>query len=307
MNAYREAGGGDAVARRNVEAKLSLAESFAELAEAMPLDRITVNMVVDQLGKHRKTFYYHFSDKSQLVVWLFRYELACKLEKTFAPGQLVYEASDDRYAAFPYYVRNVDEDGRIYNALFFDAAYSCLERRRAYYRNVLSSLGPGTLEHYLLELYRPALTEDIRYLIDQELSKCSAISREGLRMRVDRGCSVAFLADFFTGAFISRYIQRLNYAPIGRTAEQVSPFENVIHDSLSWIIRQEVARVSSALDDAKLPAGVTDAVCAARAANSRCATDVADSLGAARTADPSSAADLPDSPDAEDPSEAAGR
>lgn len=232
------------MAQRNVEAKLSLAESFAELAEVTPLDRITVNMVVDQLGKHRKTFYYHFSDKNQLVIWLFRYELACKLEETFEPDQLIYEASDGQYAAFPYYARNVGEDGRIYNAPFFDATYGCFERRRAYYRNVFSSLGPGTLEHYLIELYRPALTDDIRYLIERELSKHSAIARESLRTCVDRGYSVAFLADFFTGAFVSRYIQRLNYSPIGRTVEQVAPFENVIHDSLGWIVHQEVSRAS---------------------------------------------------------------
>ena len=230
--------------RKNVEAKLSLAESFAELAEAMPLDRITVNMVVDQLGKHRKTFYYHFSDKNQLIVWLFRYELACKLEEVFSADQLVFEAPGGEYSAFPYYARNVGEGGRIYNAPFFDAAYSCFERRRAYYRNVFSALGPGTLEHYLLELYRPAIMDDIRYLLDRELSKLEGIAREGLRASVDRGYSVEFLADFFTGAFVSRYVQRLNYTPIGRTAEEVSPFENVIHDSLGWIIHQEVARAA---------------------------------------------------------------
>lgn len=234
--------GDEAMVRRNVEAKLSLAESFAELAEVMPLERITVNMVVDQLGKHRKTFYYHFADKNQLIVWLFRYELACKLEEVFRPDQLVYEAPGGTYAAFPYCARNRGEGGRIYNAPFFDAAYGCFERRRAYYRNVFSQLGPGTLEHYLLELYKPAITDDIHCLIEREVSKHNAIIREDMRARIDRGYSVAFLADFFTGAFVSRYIQRLNYTSIGRTVEQVSPFENVIHDSLGWLIHQEVSR-----------------------------------------------------------------
>lgn len=261
------------MAHRSVEAKLSLAESFAEIAEATPLDRITVNMVVSQLGKHRKTFYYHFSDKGQVIVWLFRYELACKLEETFDARQLIYETSEGQFGEFPYYARNVADEGRIYNAPFFDAAYSCFERRRAYYRNVFSSLGPGTLEHYLLELYRPALVDDIRYLIDRELSKHSAITREGLRTCVDREYSVAFLADFFTGAFVSRWVQRLNYEPIGRTVEQVSPFENVIHDSLGWIIHQEVVRVASSLGESEAkgagesaeggPAACWPAACAA--------------------------------------------
>ncbi|MBQ9953856.1 MAG: TetR family transcriptional regulator [Eggerthellaceae bacterium] len=227
---------------KSLEAKLSLAQTFVELAETMPIDDITVNMIVDRLGKHRKTFYYHFPSKSYLVVWLFRYELARELEKTFAPDQLVFEGADGMFPEFAYYARNIDENTRIYNAPFFDGLYSCFERRRAYYRNVFSQLGPGTLEHYLLSLYMPAIADDIRYLMDRKISEQKLMVREDIRIRVDRGYSVDFLAEFFTGAFVSRYIQRLNYASVGRTAQEISPFENVIHDSLGWLIHQEVTR-----------------------------------------------------------------
>lgn len=49
--------------QKHVEAKLQLATAFAELAGQTPPERITINMIVDRLGKHRKTFYYHFSGK----------------------------------------------------------------------------------------------------------------------------------------------------------------------------------------------------------------------------------------------------
>lgn len=58
--------------QKHVEAKLQLATAFAELAGQTPPERITINMIVDRLGKHRKTFYYHFSGKEQLIIWLFR-------------------------------------------------------------------------------------------------------------------------------------------------------------------------------------------------------------------------------------------
>ena len=232
--------------KRNVSAKLALAESFVELAEMRPLDDITVNMIVDGLGKHRKTFYYHFSDKQQLIAWLFRYELAQMLEESFPRELLVYEGGDGPFSEFPYYVRNIGDAGRIYNAPFFDGLYSCFERRRRYYRNVFSKLGPDTLEHYLMTLYRPAIADDIRYLIRRKVSEQNLIDQVGILGKVDRAYSVDFLADFFTGAFVSRYVQRLNYASVGRTAEEVSPFENVIHDSLGWIIHQEVTKAASA-------------------------------------------------------------
>ena len=238
-------GGKAAKGGKSFEAKLSLAQSFVELAETKPIDDITVNMIVDQLGKHRKTFYYHFASKDHLITWLFRYELAQELEKVFAPDQLVYGRAEDAFSEFAFYARNIDSDTRIYNAPFFDALYGCFERRRAYYRNVFSRLGPGSLEHYLLNLYRPVIADDIRYLIDRKLSQQKLMLQEDIRLRVDRGYSVDFLAEFFTGAFVSRYIQRLNYASTGRTAEEISPFENVIHDSLGWLIHQEVMRHAS--------------------------------------------------------------
>lgn len=228
--------------RRNVEAKLALAQSFVELAETTSIDDITVNMVVEGLGKHRKTFYYHFPSKSHLIIWLFRYELDQELEKRFQPDQLIYGSSDDEYTEFAFYARNIGERQRIYNAPFFDGLYGCFERRRNYYRNVFSKLGPGTLEHYLLTLYLPVITDDIHYLIERKISEQKLLVQEDIRIQVDRGYSVDFLAEFFTGAFISRYIQRLNYASVGRTAEEISPFENVIHDSLGWLIHQEVTR-----------------------------------------------------------------
>lgn len=238
-------GGKGVKGNRGIEAKLALAQSFVELAETVPIDDITVNMIVDGLGKHRKTFYYHFPSKSHLIVWLFRYELAKELEKRFASEQLVFGLEEDEFAEFAFYTRGVDDGRRIYNAPFFDGLYGCFERRRNYYRNVFSRLGPGTLEHYLLTLYLPVITDDIHYLIEQKVSEQKLMLQEDIRIQLDRGYSVDFLAEFFTGAFISRYIQRLNYASVGRTAEEISPFENVIHDSLGWLIHQEVARRAS--------------------------------------------------------------
>lgn len=228
------------MSRKSIDAKLIWAESLIELSKTVPIDDITINMLSDQAGRHHKTFYYHFTDKNQLITWLFRYELACELERLFKPEQLVYQGPSGDFPEFPFYARNIGDKMRIYNAPFFDGLYGCFEKRRGYYRNVFSKLGPGTLEHYMLNLYQPVLAEDIRYLIDRKLSEEKLIIRSTVRSKIDHGYSVDFLADFFTGAFVSRYILRLNYASTGRTAEDIQPFENVIHDSIGWIVHQEI-------------------------------------------------------------------
>lgn len=180
---------------KSLEAKLALAQSFVELAEVTSVEDIAVNMVVERLGRHRKTFYYHFPSKGHLIVWLFRYELAQELERTFAPEQLIYGAADDSFPELPFYARNIDEGQRIYNAPFFDALYGCFERRRNYYRNVFSQLGPGSLEHYLLNLYLPVITDDIHYLIERRVSEQKLILQKGIRAQLEQGYSVDFRSE----------------------------------------------------------------------------------------------------------------
>lgn len=57
---------------RTNKTKLLLAQSLMELMETTPLERISVNDIVDQAGVGRNTFYYHFEDKFDLVNWYFQ-------------------------------------------------------------------------------------------------------------------------------------------------------------------------------------------------------------------------------------------
>ena len=228
------------------DAKLRLAEAFVRLVETMPAERITVNMIAEQAGKHRKTFYYHFGDKEQLVVWLFRYDLACGLLDKFPEDLLVWETGspESTLATFPFYARKIEDSGRIYNAPFFAALSYSLERRRTYYRRMFSTRGPGTLDFYLHQLFFPVIREDILFLIDRGVEEQAPLVRQAVRERLTGNAGVDFLAEFYTGAFLSRFVERLNYTSARRTARDILPFENVVHDSLAALIRQEVEKAA---------------------------------------------------------------
>ncbi len=228
--------------KEHVRAKLQLAEAFASMVELMPAERITVCMVTDAIGKHRKTFYYHFSSKEQLVIWLFRYDLACALEERFPPDELVYEpaSSDSICSEFPFYARNIQQSGRIYNTPFFSMLATVLEKRRAYYRYIFSKRGPGTLDYYLHQLYPPVIREDIETLLDKELAGVTPIVREHVREAFCKRDGIGFLAEFYTDAFLARFVERLTYSSSRRAARDIIPFENVVHDSITALIKQEV-------------------------------------------------------------------
>ena len=60
--------------------KKLLAASLRTLMPKRPLSRITVGDICELSEMNRKSFYYHFHDKYELVNWMFRHELQDALE-----------------------------------------------------------------------------------------------------------------------------------------------------------------------------------------------------------------------------------
>ena len=56
----------------SVDTMKLMGDAFVSLAERFPLEKISVSDIVAASGKNRKTFYYHFNDKSHLIRWIFR-------------------------------------------------------------------------------------------------------------------------------------------------------------------------------------------------------------------------------------------
>ncbi len=48
-----------------------LAESFLELAESKRIDKITITEITNNCGMSQPTFYNHFKDKYDLIVWIY--------------------------------------------------------------------------------------------------------------------------------------------------------------------------------------------------------------------------------------------
>lgn len=54
------------------ETKKILAKSLIELLEEQPIEKITIQEIVDKSGFNRQTFYYHFTDIFDLLAWILR-------------------------------------------------------------------------------------------------------------------------------------------------------------------------------------------------------------------------------------------
>ncbi|MEG2627979.1 MAG: TetR/AcrR family transcriptional regulator C-terminal domain-containing protein [Raoultibacter sp.] len=210
--------------------KILLAETFVSLIAKSSNGKISVSDVIAASDKTRKTFYYHFHDRDELIVWIFRHDLANILEEHIDPSQLVYEKTKEgSLSAFPYYacikkgVRSLD------STIFFQCLHDCIRKRSKYYSIVLQDTGLCSLQHYLFELYTPALKEDIHFILSNRFLKET---------------NIAFLAEFYTGAFISALIRlAATNEDMSHALSEIGPFGNIIHSSLeSEIAAQQLRR-----------------------------------------------------------------
>lgn len=55
--------------------KRALATALRELMEEVPFDKIQVAQICERCGMNRKSFYYHFKDKYDLLNWIFDTEI----------------------------------------------------------------------------------------------------------------------------------------------------------------------------------------------------------------------------------------
>ncbi|MGN0038952.1 MAG: TetR family transcriptional regulator [Coriobacteriales bacterium] len=211
-----------------VDTKLGLAQALVELAGEKPYEKISVSDVITAAGKNRKTFYYHFEDKSHLTAWLFRYELAQLLMAEFSPVELVYqEPTDDPCTELPYYVFVKKGVRSLDGERFVKQLARVFESRRSFWAQVMREQGPNCLDSYLYQLYFPAIRRDILFVLSSR-----RLSAE----------NVDFLAEVYTDALLSFFRRRLCTGRSSSLLGGVGPFANILHSSIEHEIREQQLR-----------------------------------------------------------------
>ena len=122
---------------RSNQTKQLLAQSLQELMATTPLEKISVNDIVDHANVGRNTFYYHFEDKYDLVNWYFQSGITRFLVELSA------------YSSW--------------NALLAALETYFLENK-VFYCNALSYNGQNSLQQYMFDYLRSIFEQNVREL-----------------------------------------------------------------------------------------------------------------------------------------------
>ena len=115
--------------------KAALSQSLKECMATTPLEKISIEAICSRCGLNRKSFYYHFGDKYQLVNWIYDQEMGLKL----------YEELDKK---------PVDELALMLCRYF--------EKNRVFYCNALEVRGPNSFRAHFDKQLEPLVERTLQ-------------------------------------------------------------------------------------------------------------------------------------------------
>lgn len=130
------------------EKKELLAESLLELAQSMPVEKITVRAIVENCGVGRQTFYNHFPDKYELINWFYSSNLDRIIEenvKTELWRTVIIKALVFIYNKKKFFGNAISEEGQI---SFFKSYFE--HTKNAYIKHIKNHYGEEELTEDLL-------------------------------------------------------------------------------------------------------------------------------------------------------------
>ena len=129
--------------------KLALSNALKELLEEQSFEKISVSDICERCHMNRKSFYYHFKDKYDLVNWIFDTEFVEVNQTNAMYAQNESFAFDDRW-------KNIE--------IICDYFYE----NRSFYRRVLKVDGQNSFVSHFREFIRPLFRLRVEALLGVE-------------------------------------------------------------------------------------------------------------------------------------------
>lgn len=113
--------------------KKAMADAMKELMETTPFPKISVGQICDQCGMNRKSFYYHFKDKQDLINWIYQSEFLSTVDEHYYNDSKSYDERWDLLSKVCEY--------------FYE--------NRSFYRKALKIEGQNSFSEYFRESSEP--------------------------------------------------------------------------------------------------------------------------------------------------------
>lgn len=145
------------------ETKPVLANALMEMMEEMPFEDITVTEIANRCNMNRKSFYYHFLDKYDLVCWIFDKDLQ----------RFQMQNTDNYWDLIANICLIMQNNRNFYQKALFNQDQNCLNE---HIRNIISDAIAQQMEEKMSskmfsQLYSDSLADSLLKAIEGWLNK----------------------------------------------------------------------------------------------------------------------------------------
>ncbi|MGN1028390.1 MAG: TetR/AcrR family transcriptional regulator C-terminal domain-containing protein [Faecousia sp.] len=146
--------------------KRALAVALKELMEEKPFAKISVADICEKCNMNRKSFYYHFRDKYDLVNWIFDTEFICVIRRQGASANwdLLEALADYFYDNRNFYRKALRVEGQnSFSEHFHELLFNALQAR------MYELLGPGNASDFQVNFLCDASAMTLRrWIMDKD-------------------------------------------------------------------------------------------------------------------------------------------
>lgn len=106
--------------------KKALGEALKKLMAEQPFEKIGIKDICDACGMNRNSFYYHFRDKQDLIIWIFDFEFIQKIQdREFTDAFEFFEAVCEYFSENRnYYIKAFEIKGQNSFSDYFSEIFS---------------------------------------------------------------------------------------------------------------------------------------------------------------------------------------
>ena len=147
-------------------AKQLIVDAFIERVEEGSLRSVQIAKLIKELGVNRNTFYYHFTSKYDVALYVFRVDLARELANSFPAYELVNAplGNDSKSGELPFYVHREIGARTLDFGDFFKALVRCVLARESFYRKLFDR-SESEFRSLVFELYQQSVASDLEFML----------------------------------------------------------------------------------------------------------------------------------------------
>ncbi len=146
----------------------AIVDEFIDEVERSSLSQVRIANIIEKLSLNRNTFYYHYSSKFEVALWVLQRNLDEYLRAAFSEHELVLmppAAKSSSHQPIAYYA-HVETGARTLDcSKFLKTFVCCTLNKKQFFRKLFA---PQELEfrQCLVNLYVPAIENDILFILD---------------------------------------------------------------------------------------------------------------------------------------------